>query len=79
MKVKLMYFGMVAEMANTNEEIIEVENHSTSKELCLRLEKKLNNLKQLDYRLAINESLINENIELKENDIIAVLPPFAGG
>lgn len=79
MKIKLKYFGMVAEITNTSEELIEVDKHSSSTNLVKLLEEKFHSLNQLDYRLAINQELIHENVELKENDTIAVLPAFAGG
>ena len=79
MKINLKYFGMVAEMLGMSEELLHIGNNLRAEDLCNLLEEKYNTLNKIDYRLAINENVINENIELAENDTVAILPPFSGG
>lgn len=79
MKVNLKYFGIVSEITGTNEELLDIDNNFSTEDLCLLLEEKYSNLNFADYRLAINESLINTPAQLAENDIVAILPPFSGG
>ena len=75
--LQLNYFGMIAEAVNkSKEEFRWVEDLDT-----LRVELELNYkaLKNLNYKFAVNQTLVATNVALKENDEIALLPPFAGG
>tara|TARA_B100000809_G_C15140550_1_gene533024 strand:- start:13714 stop:13944 length:231 start_codon:yes stop_codon:yes gene_type:complete len=75
--LKLKYFGMIAEAINKSEEdFVFVENLDL---LTLKLEGEYPKLKDLNYKFAVNQTLVATNITLKENDEIALLPPFAGG
>jgi len=75
--LKLKYFGMIAEAINKSEEdFVFVGNLDL---LTLQLEGEYPKLKDLNYKFAVNQTLVATNITLKENDEIALLPPFAGG
>ena len=75
--LKLKYFGMIAEAINKSEEdFIFVENLDA---LTLELKEKYPKLNDLNYKFAVNQTLVATNIVLKESDEIALLPPFAGG
>jgi len=75
--LKLKYFGLIAEAIHKSEEdFLLVENLET---LTLQLESEYPKLKDLNYKFAVNQTLVATNITLKENDEIALLPPFAGG
>ncbi len=76
-----MYFGIVRDYAEKKEEQIELDEKSRLKNLHDILK---NGLPQLDelksYRLAVNERFAeNDSVELKEGDVIAVIPPVSGG
>ena len=79
MKVNLKYFGMVSEITDTPEESFEIANPFESSDLRDLLERKYTDLHHTKYKMAINQSIPNGSIGLKENDTIAILPPFAGG
>jgi len=77
MKVKILFFGILREAAGKQEMIINdineletLQNHLTSL---------VPGLKDYTFRLAINHEFINSNCTLKDGDIVAVMPPFAGG
>jgi len=36
-------------------------------------------LKEINYKIAVNQTLADDSLLLNENDEIALLPPFAGG
>ncbi|MGB0882067.1 MAG: MoaD/ThiS family protein [Vicingaceae bacterium] len=75
--LRLKYFGMIAEAIDkTEEEFNLIENTAT---LTAELELKYPKLKDLNYKFAVNQSLVSGNVELNANDEIALLPPFAGG
>ena len=77
MKVKILFFGILREAAGKQEMIINDINESES--LQNHLVSLIPGLKDYAFRLAINQEFINSNCTLKEGDIVAVMPPFAGG
>ena len=79
MNIRLKYFGMISEITQKEEETLELAAHSNINPLLELLSHKYDRLNKMEYKVAINELIENENIELKENDIVALLPPFAGG
>jgi len=78
MLLKIKYFGMVAEATDKNEEEFIFKN-GTVNELAQLLQQTYPKLKALNYKFAINQSIIESNENLNENDEVALLPPFAGG
>jgi len=77
MKVKVLFFGILREAAGKQEMIINDINESES--LQNHLVSLIPGLKDYTFRLAINQEFIDSNCTLKEGDIVAVMPPFAGG
>jgi molybdopterin converting factor small subunit len=75
--LKLKYFGMIAEAVEKSDEEFSLVKDIVA--LTAELELKYPKLKDLNYKFAINQTLIAENIALNDNDEIALLPPFAGG
>jgi molybdopterin converting factor small subunit len=43
------------------------------------LKEKYPKLQKINFQIARNNQLINENQALVNNDVLAFLPPFAGG
>ena len=79
MKIKLKYFGMVAETIGKQEESVNVNENIEISNLQALLEEKYHQLDKINYKIAVNRSIGNDNILLKEEDEVAILPPFAGG
>lgn len=78
MILNLKYFGMIAEATSKENEVVNFDK-STTNDLIDVLVKEYPNIKNLNYKIAVNQSIVADNYELKENDEIAILPPFAGG
>lgn len=78
MILKLKYFGMIAEATNKDEESFDFNGISIA-DLEQALKTNYSKLEQLNYSFAVNQTMADQNMELKENDEIALLPPFAGG
>lgn len=77
-KIEVKYFGLIAEVINCSSELFEIE---VDTELNLRdfFEIKYLTIKDLDYKIAINQQL-NDFINRNQNNAeVALLPPFAGG
>ncbi|WP_286964975.1 MoaD/ThiS family protein [Flavobacterium sp. UBA4854] len=78
--IEVKYFGAVAEKTKC-----EFEKLTFSEELSLQ--RLLQNLSQkyefesLTFSVAINQKIVSKEVDytLKTNDIVALLPPFAGG
>jgi molybdopterin synthase sulfur carrier subunit len=79
MKITLKYFGMIAEALAKQEEELTVEQSQTVSDLQNQLEKTYPKLKSTDYRIAVNQTLVEANYSIQPNSEVALLPPFAGG
>ena len=77
MKVNVLFFGMLIEKAGGSTVI--VENVQNLSELKFKLETQYSFLDEMNYLVAVNQEVVQDNIELNENDEIALLPPYAGG
>jgi len=78
MILKLKYFGMIAEAVGKSEEEFSLTGNNIN-QLNVALTEKYSKLSGLNYKFAINQNMAEGKIILKENDEIALLPPFAGG
>lgn len=77
MLITIKYFGQIAEVAQKEEEQIEIEAHLIS-ELLELLYSKYDRLKSKDFQVAQNQELVTNKTEITGAEI-ALLPPFAGG
>jgi molybdopterin synthase sulfur carrier subunit len=74
--VKVLYFGIAQEIAATVEEEFAAEGTAVLRKM---IAEKYPRMNSVSFRLALNGRLLTTETSLKENDKIAVLPPFAGG
>lgn len=79
MKIQVQYYGLIAEITgrthenwimNLNSSIVEIQHNITTK---------YPDLKKQSYVIALNDQLVNDKQIVQNEDIIALLPPFAGG
>lgn len=79
MKIKILFFGVLIDATNiTHLELMDGEVQSTF-ELHDKLKEIYPLLKNYKYQIALNHTIIKEDLKLNEGDEIAFLPPFAGG
>jgi molybdopterin converting factor subunit 1 len=80
MRIQVLFFGIAAEIAEISSldlDVIEALTVASFKNL---LKKKYTQLKHLNsYAIAVNESYAADELVLKENDTIAIIPPVSGG
>ncbi len=74
--VTVLYFGVAEEVAGKPSEIMSAGDTVS---LCRKIFEKYPSMQGIPFRLALNRILLKEECQLKENDIIAILPPFKGG
>ncbi|PCH69002.1 MAG: molybdopterin synthase sulfur carrier subunit [Bacteroidetes bacterium] len=77
MKVTILLYGQLIDKVGKNE--IEVEDVANTEELIAKLTANYPDITQINYKIAINQSIITSTSQLNEGDEIALLPPFAGG
>ena len=69
---------MIAEWMGEAEQRIAFSG-TTVAELKAHLESGTEKLKGISYQIAVDQNIAADNVELKEENEIALLPPFAGG
>lgn len=77
MKITILAFGIIADLTQQKEFIIQDINNM--EELKTLLEQQYPALQNINYSIAVNKLVAVENIIFNENDTIALLPPFSGG
>ena len=80
MNITLKYFGSIVDITKKKEEFFFMEeNYTTVSFLKSRVETTYEKLKKTNYSIAVNQSICSLDYNIKDQDIIAFLPPFAGG
>ena len=79
MKLKVLYFGLVAEAIKCVKEELVLDNSISVIQLRELLITKYKELEKLSYQIAVNQKLATPDTIITNNSEIAVLPPFAGG
>lgn len=75
-KVRVLYFGAAQEIAGkADEELTAGDTASLRREILDRYPA----MRNISFRLALNRTLLREESDLRDNDLIAILPPFQGG
>ena len=81
--MKIKYFAWIKEITNKDVEEIDSFEVKNLDKLKIFVVSKYPNLKKyLDQeilRFAVNQEYVEENIDLKQEDEIAVFPPVSGG
>lgn len=77
--ITIKYFGVIAEKAKTEGESLSFSNQSLQDVIKILDQK--HELNMLSYSIAVNQKIIQDTKSyiLKSDDIVALLPPFAGG
>lgn len=77
MQVKVLFFGVLAELADTvMKHYREVKSVS---DLRLRLEDDFPEIAHYNFRISLNNEIVDNDPLLNDGDEVALLPPFAGG
>jgi molybdopterin synthase sulfur carrier subunit len=77
MKVKVLFFGVLSEVAGTDcRHYIDVKSVN---DLRLRILDDFPEIEHYNYRISLNNEIINSDRLLSDTDELALMPPFAGG
>jgi molybdopterin synthase sulfur carrier subunit len=78
MTLIVKYFGMTAEASGKTEEEFS-ENYLTIQKLKEALLIRYPELDPMNFKMAVNQTMVVEDFDLTGNEEVALLPPFAGG
>tara|TARA_B100000508_G_C11406054_1_gene250813 strand:- start:328 stop:570 length:243 start_codon:yes stop_codon:yes gene_type:complete len=80
MKIQLLFFGITTDLVGLNSASFNFEENTTVKNLKEELTLKYPNLKNIhEFAIAVNETYAEDNLILKESDVVAIIPPVSGG
>ena len=80
MKLKVLLFGISTDLIGANSLELELSEKTTVGSFKNQLQQEHPQLTQLNsYAIAVNESYASDDTELKQNDLVAIIPPVSGG
>ncbi len=81
MRVRVLYMGMLKDLAGREQELVEVAEGSHLRDLYRDLQERVPALKdfQKSIALALNYEYSAGSADLHENDEVALIPPVSGG
>ncbi|GAB7255588.1 MoaD/ThiS family protein [Polaribacter sp. OB-PA-B3] len=80
MKIKTLFFGITSDLVEESQLDFDVKNNLSIKDFKQFLIEKHPSLENINsYAIAVNEEYAEEDLLLKENDIVAIIPPVSGG
>lgn len=83
--MELLFFGSLKEITQAEKLLISAIVDTAvgavvdTDELKNLLNKKYPALQKAKYFMAVNQQMIHQNTALKQDDIVALMPPFSGG
>jgi molybdopterin converting factor small subunit len=77
MIVKVLFFGVLAEVTKTS--IKHYNEVKSINDLKTQIEDEFPEIVHYDFRISVNNELIDNEAELKDGYEVAFMPPFAGG
>lgn len=77
MKNKIKLFGILADTLRKSE--IELEHTRFPQDLRLQLNDKLPEIAGFRFAIFVNNTELADSDEINEEDVISLVPPFAGG
>ena len=78
MRLTIKYFGMLAEAADCDSEELEVAGEAVN-HLIEAVHQKYPAMQEMNFMVAVNQSVVEENTVIDPAAEIALLPQFAGG
>lgn len=80
MKITTLFFGITTDLIGETQLELELDNFSSVTNFKSLLKEKYPNLENINsYAIAVNEEYAEDNLILKESDVVAVIPPVSGG
>lgn len=77
MKIRLLLFGYLAEQAGSAE--MELSGFNDTDSLMKKLMADFPAIKNSKFLISVDKKIIKTNAKLTDGNVVALLPPFAGG
>jgi len=77
MKASLEFFGQLTDISR--EKTIEITDVRDTNGILERVYELFPGLKSANFVMAVNNNIINQNMELTDDCSIALMPPYSGG
>jgi sulfur-carrier protein len=77
MNITVLFFGVLAEVTQTS--IKHYRNVNSFGDLRIRIQDDFPEIILYNYRISVNQEIINEEPMLNDGDEVALMPPFTGG
>ena len=80
MNLKVLFFGISTDLIGATSMVFSISPNTTILEFKTQLQEQYPQLTDINsYAIAVNESYAHNETVLKENDIVAIIPPVSGG
>ena len=81
MRVRVLFFGILKDLAGRSEDLVELRNGDSVRDLLSHLASEIPGLKEpmASLAIAINREYAAADAKLKADDEVALLPPVSGG
>ncbi len=79
MKIHVHFFAQAREMAQKNEEEIEIKDGATVSGLVEILKSRVPTLRSVEFKIAVHSEYVDNDHELFDGDEVAIIPPISGG
>ncbi|WP_456423396.1 MoaD/ThiS family protein [Lutibacter sp.] len=80
MQIQLLFFGIATDLVGENTIHYNLQEKTHIKELKEALKLAYPNLKNInEFAIAVNEEYANDDLILKNGDVVAIIPPVSGG
>ena len=80
MTIQVLFFGITTDLVGANTSTQFLKENATVKELKEVLKTDYSGLKSIhEFAIAVNETYAEDELELREGDIVAIIPPVSGG
>lgn len=77
MEINILVFGQIADI--TGRTAFKISGVEDTDELNKKLAELFPAVMDIKYSIAVNRHVVQTNIVLKQDDTVALLPPFSGG
>jgi molybdopterin converting factor subunit 1 len=80
MKITVLFFGISSDLVGENQLEVTLEKAISVADFKDYLQEKYSSLDKIKtYAIAINESYATNDLVIKDNDVVAIIPPVSGG
>ena len=80
MEIQVLFFGITTDLVNTSQLVFTINENASILDFKVLLKGKYPQLENINsYAIAVNESYATDDSLLKENDVVAIIPPVSGG